>query len=315
MNSTTVVSLCLILDRLDSQSARDIDSWMRNNFKYYEIIVIASASSAGGPAEKNAKILGNSRFVVVNIESNKELLYKTLLELAIGDVVILFDPQESHVEEINVLVSGVQNGNDYAVIAYQKKGLDLYACMSAFFYKILSLLCGLHFDSRISNTCAFSRSTVNCINSLPSGWAKLRLLLASGRFSGILLFQARRRARTLSYVMQQISGAVEILGSAPFRLLKLCAAISMSACLMCLLYFIYAVLIWIFKTDVQPGWLTTSVFQSVFFGLLFFAFFLFSCISSANAGREACKTMMITRDEHGNRLIHDLDEINVTDRQ
>lgn len=316
MNTSSVISVGILLSSIkDISSFFQLHEYIHASFKYYEVIVIGNPSE--GNQEKETAILSrvNTRFVVLNDDAPEDLLRKKIFELAIGDFVVLFDPVESDIELIEKLVATSLDGADFTCVEYTDKSTSFYARTSKLFFAFISKISGLKLNSNLSYTGCYSRALVNTINNTETGQGYFRLLLASAGFSGKTIPAATRKNRSVFYVFHRLGNSLDIIGSAPYRLLQLTAWSSLASCFGSLLYILYVLFVWLFMSSIQPGWTTTALTQGVLFGTLFFAIFVFSCIFSSQIGKNSQHRFTVARDVSRSEFISSFNDLNVTSKQ
>jgi hypothetical protein len=187
--------------------------------------------------------------------------------------------------------------------------------LSGFFFLLVSKISGFRLNGNLSYTGCYSRMLIEVINTTEFGQNYLRLLLAAAGYKSTTIVGASRSSRSLSQILSRLSGSLDIIGSAPHRLLQLTSWLSLGACIGSFVYIAYVGFIWLFASHPQPGWTTTSLTQSFFFGVLFFAVFVFSCIFSSQLSKEAQTRFSIARDVSRSEFISSFSTLNVTDKQ
>ncbi len=318
LEANAVISIGMLYSSLKNCPAFDsggLHSYVASRFKYYEIIVIANPAEFS-PADED-KLLNspNTRIVVLNNAAPDDILRKKIFELAIGDYVVLYDPCETPKEMIERVIDSNMDGYDFTGVIYGKSRLSLYAMLSRLFFLFVSKLSGFRLDGKLSYTGCYSRALIEVINTTEFGQNYLRLLLAAAGFKSTTIEGASRSARSLSQIFSRLGGSLDIIGSAPHRLLQLTSWLSLGACSGNFLYIGYVVVMWLFAPHIQPGWTTTSLTQSFFLGILFFALFVFSCIFSSQLGKKAQTRFSIARDDSRSEFISSFNTLNVTDKQ
>lgn len=318
LDANSVVSIGTLYSSLKNCLGFDFDglySYVSSRFKYYEIIVIANPSDISADDEDSLLNSPNTRIVVLNNAAPDDILRKKIFELAIGDYVVLYDPCETPKEMIERVIDSNIDGYDFTGVVYRKSHLSLYAMLSQLFFLFVSNLSGFTMNGNLSYTGCYSRALIEVINTTDLGQNYLRLLLAAAGFKSTTIEGASRSVRSLPQIFSRLSGSLDIIGSAPHRLLQLTSWLSLGACVGNFVYIGYVVFIWIFASHIQPGWTTTSLTQSVFLGILFFAVFVFSCIFSSQLGKKAQTRFSIARDVSRSEFISSFGTLNVTDKQ
>lgn len=316
MNINSVVSIGILFSSLKDEVAfAHIHSYVHSQFKYYEIIIIANPSDSFPGSEEAILSQANTRLVVLNDNAPDDILRKKIFELAIGDFVVLYDPNEAETELIGKTIQSCLDGHDFTSVEYKSTEISIYAKVSTLLFWCISKLCGLTINSRLSNTGCYSRNLVTVLNASETGQNYFRFLLATAGFSGVILKEATRENRSFLYILKRVGKCLDIIGSAPYRLLMITSWLSLAACLGNILYLFYVLSVWFFMPHVQPGWTTTSLTQSVLWAVIFFALFVYSCIFSAQIGKTAQNRFVVASDVSRSEFITSLNELNVTDKQ
>lgn len=318
MDANSVISIGILYSSLKNYPSFDFDGlhlYVSSRFNYYEIIVIANPSDFSPDDEAALLNSPNTRLVVLNNTAPDDILRKKLFELAIGDYIVLYDPCETQKEILELVINSNISGYDFTGVVYGKNRLSLYSVLSRLFFFIVSKLSGFRLDGNLSYTGCYSRALIEAINTTELGQNYLRLLLAAAGFKSLKIEGASRSARSLSQIFSRLGGILDIIGSAPHRLLQLTSWLSLGACVGNFVYIAYVVVIWLFASHIQPGWTTTSLTQSFFLGILFFTVFVFSCVFSTQLSKKAQTRFSIARDVSRSECISSSSTLNVTDNQ
>lgn len=311
-----VVSVVILYSNLpDVDYIFKLQKYLAEVFDYYEIVLVFNPFDNNEAFERCVCSVQNLNFIILNDNAPDDVLRQHAFEQAIGDYVILFDPNEATLECIQPLVISTVNGYDFTGLSYGHEDFSLYVALSSLFILGVSKLSGYHLDNTLSYTGCYGRALVNAINERGLGHSYLRLLLASVGFKSTTLQGAERRQRSFSQILKRLAGSLNIIGSVPHRLLLVTAWLSLAACLSNILYLGYVLAVWLFVAHIQPGWTTGALTQSILFGLLFFSIFVFSCIFSAQISKERQDRYSIARNVSRSDFISSFKELNITDKQ
>lgn len=317
-NINTVISIGIVHSSLRSCSNFDfagLHSYISSRFKYYEIIIIANPSELSSPDEDRLLGSPNTRILIINDAASDDILRKKIFESAIGDYVVLYDPNEAEKEVLEEVIESNMDGYDFTGVLYSDETLSIYSFLNRIFFFFVSKLSGFRLNNSLSYTGCYSRALIEVINNTDFGQNYLRLLWAATGFKNNTIIGAVRSTRSLFQLLSRLSVGLNIIGSAPHRLLQLASWLSLGACLGNFCYLGYAVLIWLFASNVQPGWTTTSLTQSIFLSILFFVLFVFSCIFSSRLDKKTHSRFSIARDVTSSEVISSSNLLNVTDKQ
>lgn len=314
----TVISIGIVHSSSKNYSNFDftgLHSYIASRFKYYEIIIIANPSELS-PVDEN-RLLGspNTRMLVINDVAPDDILRKKIFESAIGDYVVLYDPSEAKKEVIEEAIESNMNGYDFTGVLYKDDILSVYAILNRIFFFFASKLSGFRLNNNLSYTGCYSRALIEVINNADFGQNYLRLLWAATGFRSNTIVGAVRSTSSLLHLLSRLSTGLNIIGSEPHRLLQLTSWLSLGACLGNFFYLGYVLVIWFFAPNVQPGWTTTSLTQSIFLSILFFALFVFSSIFSSQLDKKTHSRFSIVRDVSSSEMISSSNILNVTDKQ
>ena len=308
-----MVSVIVLVSSVgDMLLIKKLNHYMELHFNFYEIIIISNPSDN----VDEDKILGkNIRVIVLNDNANDDILRKKAIEQAIGDFVVLYDPQEADFCCIERLVESNIGGYEFTGLSYSKNDNSLYGILTKIFFFTVSKLSGYGLDENMSYTGCFGRTLVNVINEKKADQSYLKLMLASIGFKNTTIEGAERKKRSMAYVLNRFGGCLDIIGSVPHRLLLLTAWLSLAACTGSVAYILYVVGVWFWASHVQPGWTTTALVQGALFGILFFSIFVFSCIFSAQFRKKGQDRFAVARDVSQSDFMSSFTDLNITDKQ
>lgn len=261
--SLAVVGLPWRADRLAAlqRLARELDA----RYQFWEVMIVAPMAETIPPDLLAA--LGeipNMRLLRVDEVDNFYRLRLAAAAEAIGDVVVLTSGEEMDLMDIGALAARVYEADAPIVMIRERQGLATSAFLAA-----LGRLINYRINPRDTLTAGFPRS-----------WLTLTL----ARPDADLLLRFERRTGSGGFRRELVPGGIvpraphsfgrrlrllaDLLASAAPRVLRSVAAFSLAVTLFAGFYAIYAVLVWLLKTDVAPGWLTTSLLQVVIVGFL-----------------------------------------------
>ena len=313
--SNTVVSVALLYaGTKEALPLEAVSSVLSAHFPYYELLVIANPVEEVTTLERTLLGFPNTRCIVLNNMASETVLREKAFEQCIGDQLVLFDPQEADPACIPVLLEANIKGNEFTGLTYCGTKNTLYGLASWCFSAFLRKLTGYSLNSALSATGCYSRTLLNTINAGSMGKSYLKLLLASVGFRNGTIAGAYRRRHGMGRLWRRLGESLDIIGSVPHRLLLLTAWLSLGCCLGNALYILYIIMVQFFVSFVQPGWTTASFTSSIFFGVLFFALFVFSCILANHLNHTNHTHFTIMRDISRSDCISSFNELNITDK-
>ena len=244
------------------QLARDLGG----GYQFWEIVIVAPIIEELEPRVSSALGgISNVRLLRVGEVDNFYRLRLAAAAEAIGDVVVLTSGDELELMNVVVLANQVYESNDVIVMARGRQGFLATAFVAA-----LGYLIDYRIDPRDTLTAGFPRSWLDPVIARPDA----DLLLRFERRRSATYFRREPvpdRAevpRALRSIGRRFRLLADLLASAAPRVLRSVAALSFVLSIFAGLYGVYAIAVWLLKTDVAPGWLTTSMLQVVIVGFL-----------------------------------------------
>lgn len=194
------------------------------------------------------------------------------IENSIGDIVICLSPINGDVEHLEELTRKAASGYD---IVFTRRlfpgGRKRY--LTLILYKIFGAVSkfstGIDLDSYSSSLVAISRRTLNYLLQFPNPQIKFRNLPSTTGFSRSLIsFTGNKRNATDINLRQSLSRGVQLITSSTGNPMRVATTLSAFGAMTSFLYSLYIVLIWAFKKDIAPGWVSLSLQQSGMFFLI-----------------------------------------------
>lgn len=246
------------LDRVAGRLAR--------RYQFWEIVVVASIEEDVDPALISALGgIANMRLLRVDDVDNFYRLRLAAASEAIGDVVVITTGSEMELMDLPALADKVWEQDHAIVMIRERQGLLVSA-----FFAVLGYLINYRIDPRDTLTAGFPRTWLSLVLARPDADLLLRFERRSGagHFRRETVPGGVEVPRALRSVGRRFRLLADLLASAAPRVLRTVSALSFAVSVFAVIYGIYAVLIWLLKENVQPGWLTTSLVQVVIVGFL-----------------------------------------------
>ncbi|WP_127090648.1 hypothetical protein [Aquabacter cavernae] len=239
---------------------------LARRYQFWEIVVVASIEeevSSALAAQLGA--IPNMRLLRVDEVDNFYRLRLAAASEAIGDVVVITTGSEMELMDLPALADKVWGGDEAIVMIRERQGI-----LVSVFFGILGSLINYRIDPRDTLTAGFPRTWLSRVLARPDADLLLRFerRTGGGHFRRETVPGGVQVPRALRSVGRRFRLLADLLASAAPRVLRTVSAFSFAVALFAVVYGVYAVLIWLLKDNVQPGWLTTSLVQVVIVGFL-----------------------------------------------
>lgn len=254
------VSVCCVFDSDQGQNydtLKNISGKLSDRFRYWEIIVGVSAE---GPLNINDILSSVPNLRLLEMRSGTPF-YRCRVAIAseaIGDVVLLTSPDEmSVVDPIDFLESA--HSKSAIIVGRRERG--------GFANPMLRMLgrgAGFHVDERDTLTVAYPRTILNQILVHPDRQLALRFPPAARSIPVVWkTIIDNKRQRPIQALRRRL-GLIQklIISSAP-NVLTLVSLVSFVVMAIAIMFACYALGVWFTLSEVQPGWLTTSLALSL----------------------------------------------------
>ncbi len=266
-----VVSICLVSDTsqaIDAASLRRIAEQLSLRFRYWEILV-------GVPADEThiyeslLTTTPNLRMLKIRIGVPFYRRRIAVAQEAIGDIVLFTAPNElssfDFVELIDIC------DREGAILIGRRR-------QRSFINPALSWLgrsAGFRVDERDMLTAVFPRAPFNQILSHPGRDLALRFPPLDDSMP--VRWQPSkvndRRERSYAELGRRFGLIHKLIVSSAPRVLTLASFVSAVVMVLSIAFGVYAVVVWLTMREVQPGWFTTSIIQSLTATFLAWAIF------------------------------------------
>ncbi len=233
---------------------------LSNKYEFYELLIVTHGTfySQNEAAFKELLLQRNLRCLVLRDGVGEYRAAVLAATETIGDIVLVLSAEEFPVlEPAEMLDTAVRTGG--SVILQRKRRAGLIARLSG---RILSVISGYDVDPRLLRSGAHHRASLNRVVKRADSEVALRFLPSAGQRASevtVLSIDAPRPIRSRFRVRRRIGLASEVLTNAPPHLLRMLAGASFLVMLGSILFFVYAVSLYVFGFQLQPGWLTISL--------------------------------------------------------
>jgi dolichol-phosphate mannosyltransferase len=295
---------------------------LADGYANYEVVLV----DGGAPAETVAAARGLLaahpcvRLIRLSRETPDETALLAGLDAAIGDFVVVLDPDLDPPAEIPAMVDRCRVGAEVVLgvdPGYQPGG-PLYKLFRSGFGAVLRRMMGIELPPGPSGFRVLSRAAVNALTrvrqrrryfalvvreiGLTTAEHRYRRASRSGRAPGVNFFRAARTG--LSVLVHN--------SLLPLRLVSL---LGLFGSLISFAYSLYVVAVYLFKPDVMPGWTTMSLQVSGLFVLVFVMLALIGEYLVRVLEESSDRPLYHVRDEHASAVtLTDPARRNVSDR-
>lgn len=280
INASTYISAVAVIQNdaavLDAFIA-ELDKTMRANYLHYEILLVNNGSNDQSH-ELATKALKNHaciRYTRLTRRVSEEVALSAALDLAIGDVVVNLRPGVDPVDQVPLFVQKVLStgGIVFGLNKNYSENGGLYSTGKRVFFSLTRRLLDFPVPHpKATLFMAMSRAVLNAIVNIKESAKFVRLFGAMVGYSIDYIEYSPKMAspsRVKSF-SQGVSEGLQILTTNTTRPLRYAAYVGLLASLANLVYVFYVVIVNLIKSDVQPGWTTTSLQSSIMFTILFF---------------------------------------------
>jgi glycosyltransferase involved in cell wall biosynthesis len=214
------------------------------------------------------------RHLRLSREMDNELAVLAGLDAAIGDFVVILDPDFDPPEEMLAMVEQCRAGSDVVLGVeepYQPAGL-IYRSLRKVFFILARWLVGVDMIPRTTGYRVLSRHAVNALTRVRQRRRCFPLVTSDIGFEAATHPHRRisRLARTpRSYLLRDVRRGLSMIVHNSITPLRFVSVLGLLGSLLSLAYSIYVVVVYLLKRDIMPGWTTLSLQTSGLFFLVF----------------------------------------------
>jgi glycosyltransferase involved in cell wall biosynthesis len=284
---------------------REVSAVLEAGYANYELVLVDDGSHDQTP-ELVASLLRELRcirYLRLSRRFGTEAAISAGLDSVIGDFVLVMQPSTDPPELIPAMVEKARLGK--GVVFGVRTDRSAEPGWASFGSRLFWWFGRGFLDVEVPEGATYfqclSRSSVNALSRIKDRYRSLRLLSAGIAAADTIDYEPLRRRRTFRSrgLGKSIDLAVGIIVSQSTRPLRFVSGLGLLAGLLDLLYAGYVVAVYLTKTDVAPGWTTTSLQLSG----MFFLLFVILAVLSEYVGR-------VLEESRGRPLYHAVEERN-----
>lgn len=317
-----IVSVASIInndEKVIESFIEDLSNVLSENYTNYEIVLVENGSKdASASLIKSIQTkYQNIRLVVLSKQYDEEIARTAALDNSIGDYVIMLDVNYDPPSVIPEMVEKAKSGFDL-VIGERKSRKDdtfLEGVSAKLFYSVSKKLTGYNINPNYSDFVCFSRKMVNSLVQIRNRSRYLKYLsLEVGFKQTSILYDRINRSnegRKRNF-FNQIGFALEVIVTNSDKLLRSSALLGFFISFVNLFYMVYIFGVAIFKKNVEPGWISTSLVNTTMFFFLFLLLSIVSIFISSVLKETKKGSLYYVSDETNSSVIYkDIDEKNI----
>ncbi len=258
------------------QVVAEIGEILRQHYAYYEIVLIENGSS-DHTLERCRELVQTAvrlRVIPLSRHMHKDVAITAGLDAAIGDYVVVLNPNWDPPTVIPELISQCRDGYDVVVGISDKNDNRswLYRTFRTSYYSTIARVVPVRLISGMTYLLAISRQAVNGITSVQR----------KRRFLSVLIADIGYRVKTFPYsrinrtgeplspsffeALREGTSLVVHNSNAPMRMVSLLGLVGSFASMA---YACYVIAAYLFQRNVAPGWATISLITSFLFLIMF----------------------------------------------
>jgi len=250
-------------------------SFIRELVSDYEFIVVDNASSDESLREFNRLTgsdgMSNLQIYALTKEVDKDTAIWVGLENALGDFVIVFDPQTDDLNILPAMLEKAVSGNDVVfAINERKPGTSAgYRFASHVFNRLYKWFNGIDLEKDAPQYRVLSKRVINFIlqHSYPA-ISYRHLPATAGFLKSYLTYSSVPKLRQTKRLGESIERGIQLMLSTTRAPMRLVTFLSLFGAAANLVYSLYVVLVGLFLENVAPGWISMSLQMSGMFFLI-----------------------------------------------
>lgn len=269
MKKDNLVSIGIILNsNIEKYLIEELHKRLTEIYNYFEIILLSFDSSSD--VKSLLSRLTNIRIIELSKEVDLEVMHTSLIENCIGDYIAIVDLSHDSIDDLIYMMEKCEDFD--VVIGKRTKKFQTFfeKLTSTIFYKIINLFTGIKIDSMYSDFVVMNRKVINFVAKNEDKVKFLKLLTLNNGFSKYDYEYTPKGQKSYSRnLLDNVNFTIDVLVNYSHRLIRLATLMSLSMSLVNFFYIGYVLGIYLCKTDIAPGWTSSSLYSSVSGFILF----------------------------------------------
>lgn len=246
------------------------------HYTNYELLLVDDGSE-DGTVDEVQKLLTQEqclRLIRLSRRFGLEVAITAGLESAIGDFVVVMLPETDPPALIPEMVARCRNGLGIVngVSSEPRRRSFCGNLLASLFHWYLRRFLGIDLVPNSKHFRVLSRQAINAATQIKGQYRQLRLLASTIGFKKYnFVYQPIHRTgrQEITSLWTEIGEGIDLLVLNSIHPLRFVSILGLLGGTLNLLYLGYVVLIFLFKSDVMPGWTTLSLQHGIMFFLIF----------------------------------------------
>ena len=244
----------------DDRAARACLAFLQRQFEFYELVTLVNVTDFDKhrAAYESLVSLRNVRCLVLRDGTGDYRKAIVAATQTIGDFVFIIHADEHPLLDLSDMCqTAMEHGCSVALRLNRRIGLT-----GRFMGKLLSATSGYDVDPTLLRSAVHSRTHIGQIAARTDREVALRFMPRGGqRPSDLIILEVDRdKGRPpRTSLWRQIGHGLDVVANSPPVLYRYLAILSFFVSFVAVCYAIYALILLVVGTDLQPGWLTTSL--------------------------------------------------------
>jgi len=265
--------------------AAEATDLLERNYANYELLIVDDGSSDGTPETAGRILQGRKcvRYLRLARHYGREKAIMAGLDTVIGDYAVIMSASSDPIALIPKMVAQAAAGTGIVFGVSGRGAKEPLATRigAGLFHWYCRRFLDFRMPHRMTGMAVLSRQAINSLIRIRGKGNYLRLFskytgLASQEFECVQEARPGVKPKTEEGFWRKVETAVDIAVSNSSHPLRIVTYLGLAAGAINLLYMLYIVGIYFFKTDVQPGWTTSSLQSAIMFFFVFLILTVFS---------------------------------------
>ncbi len=276
MKSNSFVSVVLILDKplyAIKSALHAIQNELESHYSDYEIVIMGNSTAYLFSSQDETVLLdiASIRYIQLTQQVHSDVAWAAGLENAIGDFVVLFNPETDPIKVLSECISVCKSGYDVVVGVADQSRTWCYRMFRSMADGILKLI-DYALPQNATTLRCLSRRAVNSVTSTGRFHHQLSMRIQKTGYRQTMyryiLLPEQPAFTSRSFLMgtRDLMRLVVFNSSRPLRWMSM---MGLTGSLMAFFFAVYSVLIHLIQGHVVEGWTTTILFISALFMIQF----------------------------------------------